>query len=38
MTSFGKKYPKEWGKWEPRFREGYGDGSRVLIRYEPVAP
>ncbi len=38
MTTFGKKYPKEWAKWEPRFREGYGDGSRVLIRYEPVAP
>ena len=35
LEAFGEKYPKEWGKWEPRFRKGYDDGSRVLIRYEP---
>jgi hypothetical protein len=36
LDTFGKKYPQEWGKWEPRFREGYEDGSRVVIRYTPV--
>ncbi len=35
MTEFATKYPAEWGKWEPRFRKGYTDGSRVLIRYRP---
>ncbi len=38
MAAFAKRYSDEWGKWEPRFRKGYGDGSRVLIRYEPVGP
>ncbi|MFQ5513027.1 MAG: hypothetical protein ACE5FG_01210 [Myxococcota bacterium] len=37
MRRFASKYPTEWGKWEPRFRKGYGDGSRVLIRYHPIA-
>jgi hypothetical protein len=36
LASFGKKYPDEWDKWEPRFRKGYTDGSRVVIRYTPV--
>jgi len=35
LTAFGAKYPDEWGKWEPRFRKGLTDGSRVLIRYRP---
>jgi hypothetical protein len=35
LQAFGKKYPAEWGKWEPRFRKGLADGSRVLIRYQP---
>ena len=33
----GKKYPEAWGKWEPRFRDGLADGSRVMIRYRPIA-
>jgi len=37
LASFAKKYPGEWGKWEPRFKKSYGDGSRVLIRYAPTA-
>jgi hypothetical protein len=37
LASFGAKYPDEWGKWGPRFREGLADGSRVLIRYAPVS-
>jgi hypothetical protein len=36
MARFGKKYPDEWEKWEPRFRKGYAEGSRVLIRYRPI--
>jgi hypothetical protein len=35
LEAFGAKYPDEWDKWEPRFREGLADGSRVLIRYRP---
>jgi hypothetical protein len=35
LAAFGAKYPEEWGKWEPRFRKGLADGSRVLIRYRP---
>jgi hypothetical protein len=35
LVDFGKKYPDEWDKWEPRFRKGLADGSRVLIRYRP---
>ncbi len=36
LEAFGKKYPAEWGKWGPRFRDGLADGSRVLIRYAPA--
>ncbi len=36
MASFAKKYPDGWEKWEPRFRKGYSDGSRVVIRYTPI--
>jgi len=38
MVSFANKYPDEWGKWEPRFRKAYKDGTRVLIRYHPIGP
>jgi hypothetical protein len=37
LVAFGEKYPDEWGKWEPRFRKGLADGSRVLVRYRPTA-
>jgi hypothetical protein len=33
LAAFGRKYPAEWDKWGPRFRDGLADGSRVLIRY-----
>jgi hypothetical protein len=36
LALFGKKYPKEWDKWGPRFRDGLADGSRVLLRYSPA--
>jgi hypothetical protein len=37
LVRFGQKYPAEWAKWEPRFKKGYADGTRVLIRYRPIA-
>jgi len=31
---YARKYPEEWADtWEPRFRKGMAEGSRVLIRY-----
>jgi len=36
LAVMGKKYPKEWGKWGPRFRDGLSDKSRVMLRYRPV--
>ena len=36
LAKFGKKYPDAWDKWEPRFRKGYADGSRIVIRYSPL--
>jgi hypothetical protein len=38
LAAFGKKYPDEWDKWGPRFRNGLADESRVLIRYAPTGP
>jgi hypothetical protein len=35
LAAFGAKYSEEWSKWEPRFRKGLADGSRVLVRYRP---
>ncbi len=35
LAAFGKRYSDEWGKWEPRFREGRKSGQRVVIRYRP---
>jgi len=35
LAAFGTKYPDEWDKWGPRFKDGLADGSRVLIRYTP---
>ncbi len=37
METFADKYEDEWSKWKPRFESGYKDGSRVLIRYTPIA-
>jgi len=31
------KYPAKWPSWEKSFREGLASGTRVLIRYTPVA-
>jgi hypothetical protein len=38
LQTMGTKYEDEgWSKWGQRFREGLADGSRVLLRYRPVA-
>lgn len=37
LARYDQKYPEEIGKWRDRMRAGYADGSRVLIRYTPVA-
>jgi hypothetical protein len=37
LEAFGEKYANEWGKWGPRFRNGLQDGSRVMLRYQPVS-
>jgi len=37
MSSYATRYADEWGKWRPRFQKGRDDGSRVMIRYTPVA-
>src|SRR5512139_2315718 len=36
LKTFAEKYPEGWGRYERSFREGFKDGSRVLIRYTPV--
>lgn len=36
-ATFAKKYPDRWPGYEARFRDGLKDGSRVLMRYDPVA-
>jgi hypothetical protein len=36
LALFGNKYPAEWSKWGPRFRDGLADGSRILLRYSPI--
>ncbi len=36
FENLAKKYPSGWKSFESGFREGFKDGSRVLIKYEPV--
>ena len=36
LASYERKYPDEIDRWRERMRDGYHDGSRVLIRYTPV--
>ena len=37
LVLFGSKYTEDWGSWGPKFKNGLADGTRVLIRYAPVA-
>lgn len=36
LKTFAEKYPDGWGRWEKSFRDGFKDGSRVLIKYTPT--
>ena len=36
FRTFGRKYPSGWPKYEQRFRTGLADGTRVLVKYNPV--
>lgn len=36
MGDFAKRYASEWGKWGPRFQNGWDDGTRVMVRYTPI--
>lgn len=36
LKAFGAKYPDDWEKYGPRFRNGLEDGSRVMLRYRPA--
>ncbi len=37
MASYAGKYGTPFtSKWKPRMEEGFADGSRVLLRYEPA--
>lgn len=35
LEAYAKKYPDGWSKFEDKFRAGFKDGSRVLIKYTP---
>jgi hypothetical protein len=35
LKTFAQKYPDRWASHEQSFREGFKDGSRVLVRYVP---
>jgi hypothetical protein len=38
LKAMGTKYAGEgWGTYGPRFKTGLADGSRVLLRYRPIA-
>ncbi len=36
LDLMGDKFSLEWLIWGPRFRNGLADGSRVMLRYQPV--
>jgi hypothetical protein len=35
LEAYAKKYPDGWAKFEEKFRSGFKDGTRVLIKYTP---
>jgi hypothetical protein len=35
FETYAKKYPDGWKSFEDKFRNGFKDGSRVLIKYTP---
>jgi len=35
LETYAKKYPEGWSQFADKFRNGFKDGSRVLIKYTP---
>jgi hypothetical protein len=35
LETYAKKYPEGWQKYADSFRDGFKDGSRVLVKYVP---
>lgn len=35
LAAYAKKYPDGWSQFEAKFRSGFKDGTRVLIKYTP---
>ncbi len=36
FETYAKKYGGDWSSYEKRFRDNLADGSRALIKYEPI--
>lgn len=36
LKTYADKYPDGWSRYAEKFRTGFQDGSRILIRYTPV--
>ena len=36
LETYAKKYPDGWPKYEQKFRSGFADGSRIVIKYTPT--
>ena len=37
VASFAERYPDEWPQWEAGFASKYEAGTRVILRYRPIA-
>ena len=35
MDEYARKYPEGWSRFADKFREGFKNGERVLVRYAP---
>lgn len=35
LETYARKYPDGWKSWDQKFRQGFADGRRVLVRYTP---
>ena len=35
MDEYARKYPEGWARFADKFREGFKNGERVLVRYNP---
>jgi len=35
MDEYARKYPEGWSRFADKFRDGFKNGERVLVRYAP---